>query len=255
MKLFKYLLILSLGILLVGCETNDPLKDQSSLGNQNANVYFNPIDPIADSGSNIECEIEYWSVGDQVKSISLWDIIYLTEDYEISIKDASYTYKNSFDTLQRDQKIYKEYDFDFTDWNPEKNAYNFKTNYLVKLDYKKKTFKNNNTDKTNFVNLISDKAKGNLLTSIVNNKAVLKSVLVDNIKSISLETFNSWYSTSGLTADGLNAVTAAFNAINLEDIIGDKYKKTEAYKIYLSFKVTNGFDEENESSFRSFKVK
>lgn len=243
-----------MGLVLNSCETNDPLKDLSTLGKQNANIYFLPIDPIADAGSEIVCEIEYWTVGNEIKNQSLWHKIYLTEEYEIKINNASYTYKNSFDTLQIDREIYKEYDFDFTDWNPELNAYRFKTKYLVNPEYKKKTYKKSNTSKSEFAALISDKAKENIFNSIINNKSVLKSVLVDS-NNIPLETFNSWFDTKGLTAEGKNNALTSLSNVNINNLIGDNYKKIESYKIYLSFKITNGFDEENESSSRSFKVK
>ncbi len=131
MKKLSYILLFFIGISFIGCENNDPLKDLSNLGQQVPNIYFIPIDPIADASSDLQCEIEYWTVGNEIKSQSLWDKIYLTEEYEISIKDVPYTYKNSFDTLQRDKEMYKEYDFDFTDWTPDKNAYVFKTKYFA----------------------------------------------------------------------------------------------------------------------------
>jgi len=254
MKSIKILIIIFLGLILNSCETNDPLKDQSTLGKQNANIYFVPIDPFAEAGSEVGCEIEYWTVGNEIINQSLWDKIFITEDYEIKINNVAYTYKNSFDTLQRDHYIYKEYDFDFTDWTPDKNAYVFMTYYLVSQDYKKKTYKKNNTTKAEFAALISDKAKDNIFISILNNKSVLKSVLVDN-NNLPIDTFNSWFDTNGITEEGKQFAKIALANLNLENLIGDNYKKIESYKIYLNFKITNGFGEENESSVRSFKVK
>jgi len=255
MKHINILLVVILGFFLSACETNDPLKELSILGKQVPNVYFLPIDPISNPNSEIQCEIEYWTVGDEIKSQSLWDKIYLTEDFEITLKDVNYTYKNSFDTLFRDKEIYKEYDFDFTDWSPDKNAYVFKTKYFVDGIFSKKTYKHNNTNKQDFSKLFSDETLKLFFTTLITNKSVLKNILVDNNANVSIETFNSWYDKNVITKDGFNAAFSQLSKIGVENLIGDKYKKVETYKIYLSFKITNGFDEENESSSRSFKVK
>ena len=255
MKRINILFSIVLAVLLSSCETNDPLKDLSTPGKQAPNVYFLPIDPIADANSEIPCEIEYWTAGDEIKSQSLWDKIYLTEDFEIKLKDVDYTYKNSFDTLFRDKQMYKEYDFDFTDWTPDKNAYVFKTKYLVDGAFAKKTYKQNNTGKEAFVKLFSNQTIKLFYTTLIINKTVLKNIVVDNFAVVTLEKFNSWYDKNGLTNDGLDTAFGELSKIGLNNLIGDKYKKIETYKVYLSFKITNGFDEENESSSRSFKVK
>ncbi len=256
MKISKYYLILLIGIALLGCETNDPLKDLGVLGKQNANIYFVPIQPIADANADIEYEIEYWTVGDVIKSQSLWDKIYISGEYEIEIKNASYTYKNSFDSLYRDKTMYKEYDFDFTDWNPDKNAYDFKSKYFVDAQYAKKTFTQSNTSKSDFFALISDNALNGIFQSFINNKSLLKKIVVENNNVVDEATFGSWFDEYGkITSEGIIAAKNALLSISPENLIGDKYKKAESFKIYLSFKITNGFDEENESSSRSFKVK
>lgn len=252
----SFLFFVSLSFFVLSCEINDPIKDQSNLGQQAANIYFTPIQPIADANSEIDCEIEYWTVGNKITSQSLWDKIYLTEEYEISIKDIQYTFKNSFDTLFREKQKYKEYDFDFTDWTPDKNAYVFKTKYLVDGVYTKKTYKQNDTEKNTFASLISDNALESIYFSLINNKSLLKSILVDNSSLVTLDTFYSWYDDKGkLTPEGNNTAKTKLKSINIKDLIGDKYKKIESYLILLSFKVTNGNNEENESRSRSFKVK
>ncbi len=255
MKKINILILSAFAFLLTSCETNDPLRDLSTLGKQAPNVYFLPIDPVADANSEIQCEIEYWTVGDDIRNQSLWDKVYLTEDFEIELKNVDYTFKNSFDTLYRDKEMYKEYEFDFTDWTPDKNAYIFKAKYLVGGAFAKKTYKQNNTSIESFVQLFSDKTVKLFYYSLITNKSVLKEIVVDNNATVNDETFNSWYDTNGMTSEGYNAAFAALSQIGLKNLIGNKYKKTETYKIYLSFKITNGFDEENESSSRSFKVK
>ncbi len=255
MKKINILLVIVFGFIFLSCETNDPLKELSTLGKQAPNVYFLPIDPSANANSEIECQIEYWTVGNEVKSQSLWNKIYLSEEFEIKLKDVDYTYKNSFDTLYRDKELYKEYDFDFTDWTPDKNAYVFKTKYFVDGKFAKKTYKQNDTDKESFTELFSEKTLELFYNSLIGNKSVLKSILVDNTSSVNIETFDSWYDTNGITNDGLSSAYQTLSKIKLTDLIGDKYKKIESYKIYLNFKIINGFDEENESSYRSFKVK
>jgi len=103
--------------------------------------------------------------------------------------------------------------------------------------------------------LFSNQTTKLFYTTLIINKNVLKSILVDNFANVTLEKFNSWYNKNGLTNDGFNTAFSELSKIGLNNLIGDKYKKTETYKIYLSFKITNGFDEENESSSRSFRVK
>lgn len=256
MKKINYLLLIIFSISIIGCESNDPLKDISTLGLQAPNIYFVPIEPLADPDSEIPIEIEYWTVGNEIASQSLWDRIYLTEEFDISIKDVQYTYKNTLDTLLRDKEIYKQYDFDFTDWTPDKKAYVFKTNYFVDGNYAKKTFTQTDTDKDTFASLISDKALDKIHASLLNNKTLLKSILVDNNLIVNLDEFNNWYDAKGsLTTTGFQDAKNALSSINTVDLIGDKYKKTETYKIYLNFRITNGNGEENESSSRSFKVK
>lgn len=256
MKKVNYLLMIILSISIIGCETNDPLNDITTLGQQAPNIYFIPIDPIADPNADVLCEIEYWTVGNEIKSQSLWDRIYLTEEYDISIKDVQYTYKNTLDTLLRDKEMYKEYDFDFTDWTPDKNAYLFRTNYFVDGSYAKKSFSQSDTDKETFASLLSDQALDNIHASLLNNKSLLKSILVDNNTIIDIDTFNQWYDVKGsLTPSGYEEAKNTLSNLNPINLIGDKYKKTETYKIYLNFRITNGNDEENESSSRSFKVK
>jgi hypothetical protein len=255
MKKLSYILVIFIGIVIIGCESNDPLRDLSVLGKQVANIYFIPIEPIADANSEVDCEIEYWTVGNEIKSQSLWDKIYLTEEFDFELKDINYTYKNTFDTLQSDYEMYKEYDFDFTDWSPDKNAYVFKTKYLVDGGYAKKTYKQSDTDKETFAGLFSVEVLEKFHSSLINNKSILKNILVDNNAKVSIDIFNSWYNANGMTDEGLLAAKNYLLEINIADLIGDKYKKIESYKIYLRFKITNGFDEENESSSRSFKVK
>ncbi len=256
MKISKYYLLLIFLIALSGCETNDPLKDMGTLGKQNANIYFVPIQPIADAGADIEYEVEYWTVGNEIKSQSLWDKIYISGEYEIEFKDASYTYKNSFDSLFRDKAMYKEYDFDFTDWNPDKNAYDFKSKYFVDGKYAKKTFTQNNTSKSDFFDLISENALNGIFKTLINNKTLLKKIVVDIHNVVDEATYASWFDDTGkMTEAGIAAAKNALLAISPDNLIGNKYKKAESFKIYLSFKITNGFDEENESSYRSFKVK
>ena len=245
-----------MGFVISRCETNDPLKDLGVLGKQNANIYFVPIQPIADANADMEYEIEYWTVGNEIKSQSLWDKIYITEEYDIEIKNASYTYKNTFDSLYRDKALYKEYDFDFTDWNPDKNAYDFKSKYFVDAKYAKKTLKQNNTSKSDFFNSISENALNSIFQSLINSKSLLRKILVENNNIVEEAIFETWYDDNGKISDnGIIAAKNALIAIGPDNLIGDKYKKTESFKIYLSFKITNGFDEENESSSRSFKVK
>ena len=256
MKRLLYLAVFSLTIIAMSCETNDPLKDLGVLGKQNANIYFVPIQPIADADAEIEYEVEYWTVGDEIKSQSLWDKIYISGEYEIEFKDASYTYKNSFDSLYRDKTMYKEYDFDFTDWNPAKNAYDFKSTYFVDGKYAKKSFKENNISKSDFFALISENELNGIFNSLINNKSLLKKIIVENNNAVDETTFSSWFDEYGkITDQGVVAAKNALLSIGPDNLIGDKYKKTESFKIYLSFKITNGFDEENESSSRSFKVK
>ena len=256
MKKVNFLLLIIFGISIIGCESNDPIIDLSTLGQQAPNIYFVPIDPIADPDSDVLCEIEYWSVGNEFTSQSLWDIIYLTEEFDISIKDVQYTYKNTLDTLLRDEEIYEEYDFDFTDWTPDRKAYVFTTNYFVDGNYAKKTFTQTDTDKETFASLISDEALDKIHASLLNNKSLLKSILVDNNSIVNLDDFNNWYDVKGsLTTTGQQDAKNALSSMNTVDLIGDKYKKLETYKIYLNFRITNGNGEENESSYRSFKVK
>ncbi|HHH55416.1 MAG TPA: hypothetical protein ENK91_17290, partial [Bacteroidetes bacterium] len=201
MKISNYYLILFIGFVLMGCETNDPLKDMGVLGKQNANIYFVPMQPIADANAEIEYEVEYWTVGDVIKSQSLWDKIYISGEYEIEIKDASYTYKNTFDSLYKDKTLYKEYDFDFTDWNPAKNAYDFKSKYFVDGKYAKKTFKENNISKSDFFALISENELNGIFQSLINNKSLLKKIIVENNNVVDEATFDSWFDEYGKVTD------------------------------------------------------
>jgi hypothetical protein len=256
MKKYNFLILIIISIFLTSCETNDPLRDLGTLGKQVANIYFVPIQPIADANADLEYEIEYWTVGNEIKNQSLWDKIYLTEEYDIEINNAAYIYKNTIDSLYRDKTLYKEYDFDFTDWNPAKNAYDFKSKYFVDAKYAKKTLKQNNTSKTDFFASISQNALNDIFTALIKNKSVLKKIIVENNNAVDETTFDSWYDINGkMTDDGINAAKNALLSIGPDNLIGDKYQKIESYKIYLSFKITNGFDEENESSPRGFKVK
>ena len=256
MKNYHLFFIFITGLFWVSCETNDPLKEMGTLGKQAANIYFVPLQPVAEAGTDIEYEVEYWTVGDEIKSQSLWDKIYLTEEYDIEIKNANYTYKNTIDSVYRDRTLYKEYDFDFTDWNPEKSAYDFKSTYHVDANFAKKTFKQNNTTKDKFLELISSQALQSIFNSLIKNKSILRTLVIDNSNAVDEATFNSWYDNNGkITEQGKVAAKNTLLSLDADDLLGDRYKKTEAYKIYLRFKVINGFDEENESSSRGFKVK
>lgn len=251
-----YLIIIFCWIAFTGCEKNDPIEELSETGNFAANVYFVPISPIAFVGTAVETEVEYWSQGDDFLSIDFLHSIFLVDNLKLDLKDVSYSYKFEDTRDKVEKEVYKSLQHKFTNFVPEKNAYVIRPKYEIPQEFKKITFKKNNTSLTALNASIPDEAREDFFDVIASglSKSQLQVLLVDVHEVITQATFDSYYQENSLTENGKANVVSGLETIGIPALIKDNFVYEVSHRIALSFRIVNILEEESESAVRAFNV-
>lgn len=256
--LHQILLFSGLTLLLSSCAKNDFLNDLGEVGDFTANIYFNPLSPLADAGQEIECEIEYWTVGDEFLEEQLLEEISTIEEVNIDFADADYSFKYEIDSVTTQKQVYESFSFDFTNWNPDRNAYLVTPEYKIDAEYAKFSVNQNSQDAEDFVNNLSEEIVAALYDVLIDvlEEDGCRSLLVEKYQLLNETEFEaSVVLDNQFSEEEQSFCKQQIETLDLHLLLGSKYKYTRSTGIALSYKITNGFGAEAESYQRYFTIK
>ncbi|MGK7391369.1 MAG: hypothetical protein ACNS60_13520 [Candidatus Cyclobacteriaceae bacterium M2_1C_046] len=257
MRNFKfYLIVIFCWIAFTGCEKNDPIEELSETGNFAANIYFVPLSPIAFVGTDIETEVEYWSKGDDFLSIDFLHSIFLLDQLKLELKDVNYSYQYEDTRDKVEEEVYRSLQHNFTNFVPAKNAYVIRPTYEIPQEYKKITYKKNNSSLTVLNSSIPDEAKEDFFEVISTglSKSQLQLLLVEVHQIVTQATFDSYYQENNLTESGKASIESHLMSIGIPALVKDNFSYEVSHRIALSFRIVNIFEEVSESTTRAFNV-
>lgn len=256
--------IFSTALFLCSCEKNDIIADVSDPQGFTSNVFFSPLTPVAFADTEVECEIEYWSLGDEFQELSLLQRVIALEEYEVQLTDVDYVYIaeiSSDDALGEDEDPVRDevrtFQHDFTNWVPDKTAYVLKFDYYVEPSLAKAILTEDNTAISDLTQEMSELAVADFYDDLSRNldKSELQIILVDVHAVATQNELNGYYDAAdNLTSDGRSSVISKLQQIGLNTLIGAEYELEKSNLVVLNFQIINGYDEESISTSRSFNV-
>lgn len=232
--------------------------DLGELGEQTANIYFVPISPLADANSNLECEIEYWTLGDGTVNEQLLELVREIKSYEIDFQHIKYTFEFDTDEVIVEEREYASYSFDFTNWNPDRNAYVVRPKYEVPAEYARISTSQSNTSKEEFIESFSDSLVNELYEKHLDlfSETIAQEVLVEGYEVDTPENFAFAVNFNGTVEEEERTYFEnLLRDVEVNDLLGSKYKYTNTKRIGITYTVTNQLNEYAESVTRYFNVR
>lgn len=274
----KYLGTLLVGLLLfTACEINDPIGDIVRTGNFVSNVYYEVPNTNNKAGSSVEFYAEYWSEGDQFKSMGLWYSIETELQYSITSGINVYNFTLDSMELAREPQMIVSYQHSVDSFSVEKKAYVIRgafpiSSTLAPVLIKDPQEYNEVQVQKFFPNSVIDRFLSGLFQTM--DYELLKDVLVVKSELIDSDTFETHFdiveetdpdtgemSTTKVLKEGSAPILLALlKQVPLQDLVYDpidfKYKAnySKSYKLMSKFSVINGNDLENFSEEKVITV-
>jgi hypothetical protein len=256
----KKITVSLLGIILISgvsaCEENDTIEKMTDVGNYAANVYFEPINPIASAGSVIETRVEYWSEDDEFESITLLQNLSVNDKITFDLEDVNYEYRYDENRLISDNDEVESIQHNFTSFFPQRNSYVINVDYTVLEKFAKNTFNSRNSDKQLLANTLPQEIKTDFFSNLASGLSYeqLTTILVETHGVVSQNTLEGYYQEGSLTDSGRENVIGNLSTIGIPALIANNFSYEQINRISLYFSIVNGLGEESTSALRSFNV-
>gem|GEM_PF-7026436 len=249
---------LSLVLLIVmtsACKLNDPLRELTTMGPLVPNLYFVPVDPVAKAGSTIACELEYWSIQEDVETIFLDERVGQTYELELDIVDDLGTLTLEWEEEASSWQEAYSGAFDEADWVSDRSAYVRTVDYEISADWAVQKWSSRKVNKEDFSALLPDTVGFAVFQYLVKRPSKLRRLMVEKWKVIDASEFNSCVDDDGrIKAECIPQLLDKWEKVDAEQWLGRQYEMVRKYSVQLRFRIQIESGEENTSSIRTVNV-
>ncbi len=257
----KAILILSVfipGLLMLGCDANDPINDLSDPGGFASNILFQPLQvQNAPINEIVECEVEYWSKDGQFTGIEFLENIALVDNINLDLKDVTFNYRYEEGELVAEDQLVRNITHNFTSFVPTKSAFVIFPDYEVPAEYLRLRWNQGNSNPEQLEAAFDPELKEIFYAGITDglNMNQLKTILVTVNETVDEATFEGYYDNGSLTESGRTQVINGLTTIGIANLVNpSSYSYQIIHRVGLSFRITNGEGVATRSVFRSFNV-
>ncbi len=254
-KVQNFITIALLLAMTLSCRQNDPLRDHATMGEVLPNLYFVPVDPVARAGSTILCELEYWSVQEDIETIFLDERLRQSYEVELDIVDALGTVTLEWEEDPSSWQEAYSGAFDEADWVSNRSAYVRTVDYAIPADLASKKWSSRKVDKAEFSAILPDTVGFEVFQYLVKRPSKLRRLMVEKWKVVDATEFDNCVDDDGrIKTECVPQLFDKWEKVDAEQWLGRQYEMVRKYSIQLRFRIRIQSGEQNTSRIRTVKV-